>query len=674
MARVSFWAGMLSMAVSLGAQTEFRFSDGGRRTALILAADEVYSSRPGALAGRTGAAWAGGRVFRVDAGSMKGLRSSRAGRSGVVPVFYDRANLPAAEKLAAMGPAERAARMAPARRLMTAKVLVRIGADGLNTLAATRPAGSEKTYLPGWTIVVYDDAFAALDAVEWMAQRGGFEFTPVLAQETFVRQTFQLVPNDPLYPKQWHLDDSQPFNIGIRNAWELATGKGINMTVLDDALDLKHEDLTNVYPLESGFHRNFKEDGAPNDPSPMKASENHGTYCGGLAMAAGFNNTGVVGVAPQARAMGLRIVGGATSADAEETALGWQPAGLLTHVSSNSWGPADDGKSDGRMSALALAGLQKGATENREGRGTVFSISCGNGRDAGDDASYDGFSSTRFGIAVAAVGRDGKQSSYSESGMSVAIAAFGGEFQPPEVLWSTNVSGEEAFKTKGENFPTTEAPINYTDSANGTSSAAPQVSGAAALLLELNPKLGYRDVKEILMLTAKPDGLVGNDEFKKNAGGFSFSHAFGAGLLNVSAALAKAVGWVNLGELKDTELSFDQSKAISDDGKATGVEFNFNSDKDNLRVEHVELTVNVEHKNRGDLQFVIESPSGFLAVALARKPDDNADFTDFTFTSPRFWGEDAAGTWKVRVSDMNANEVTGTLDSAKLKIYGTAKK
>jgi kexin len=272
------------------------------------------------------------------------------------------------------------------------------------------------------------------------------------------------------------------------------------------------------------------------------------------------------------------------------------------------------------------------------------------------------------------VGQDGKQSSYSESGLSVAIAAFGGEFQPPEVLWSTNVSGEEAFKTKGENFPTTEAPINYTDSANGTSSAAPQVSGAAALLLELNPKLGYRDVKEILMLTAKPEGLVGNDEFKKNAGGFSFSHAFGAGLLNVSAALAKAVDWVNLGELRDTELSFDQSNAISDDGKATGVEFNFNSDKDNLRVEHVELTVNVKHKNRGDLQFVIESPSGFLAVALPRKPDDNADFTDFTFTSPRFWGEDAAGTWKVRVSDMNANEVTGTLDSVKLKIYGTAKK
>jgi len=103
-------------------------------------------------------------------------------------------------------------------------------------------------------------------------------------------------------------------------------------------------------------------------------------------------------------------------------------------------------------------------------------------------SSYHAGSSTRFGIAVDAVTREGKQSSYSESGMSVAIAAFGDEFQPPTVLWSTNTSGEEAFKNKAERFPTTEAPMNYTDTANGTSSAAPQVSGAAALLLEKNPR------------------------------------------------------------------------------------------------------------------------------------------------------------------------------------------
>jgi subtilisin-like proprotein convertase family protein len=494
----------------------------------------------------------------------------------------------------------------------------------------------------------------------------------VFSRESHKRQALSRTPNDPLYPKQWHLNDSAPFNIGMKNAWDMATGKGINMTIVDDGLELKHEDLTNVYPLESGFHKNFKEDGAPNDPSPLIATDNHGTYCGGLAMAAGFNNRGVLGVAPEARAMGMRIVGGATADDAAQIALGWQPDTIFTHVSSNSWGPQDDGKDDGRVSSLQLAGLKKGAEQNRGGLGTVFAISCGNGRDDGDDASYDAFSGSRFGIAVAAAERAGKQSSYSESGMSVAITAFGGESQPPNVLWSTNVSGEEAFGIKAENFPSTEAPVNYTDAGNGTSAAAPQVAGAAALLLEINPKLGYRDVKEILMRTAKTAGLEGNDEFKKNAGGFNFNHAFGAGLLDVAAALDVAEDWVNLGDLKTTEYTFTGPNEITDDATPFVIDFDFNEAADKLRVEHVELIVNVKHKKRGDLRFTIQSPSGFQATALPRKPDDNADFTDYMFTSPRFWGENGQGLWKIFVTDTVGNGVGGTLVDAKLKIYGTS--
>lgn len=669
--RMRFVLAIVILAMSLGAQTEFQFSDGGRKTALMLAADEVFSSKVAVASARGSKAWGGGKLFQMDAAGLKKLRSSRTGRTGIVPVFYDKANLPSAEKLTAMSKEERAARMSAARRLMTAKLLVHLDASRVSELAATQPVGTETTYLAGWTIVVYTDAFAALDAAEMLAMKGGVEFTPVFARESFVRQALQRVPNDPLYPKQWHLDDNAPFNIGIKGAWDIATGKGINMAIVDDALEIKHEDLTNAYPLESGYHKNFKEDGAPNDPSPMKSTENHGTYCGGLAMAAGFNNTGVLGVAPEARAMGLRFVGGATADDAAQIALGWQPDGIVTHVSSNSWGPADDGKSDGRVSSLQLAGIQKGAVQNRDGLGTVFAISCGNGRDSGDDASYDAFSASRYGIAVAAVGRDGKQSSYSESGMSVAIAAFGGEFQPPNVMWSTNVSGDEAFKYKAENYPTTEAPVNYTDTANGTSSAAPQVSGAAALLLEVNPKLGYRDVKEILMKTAKTEGLEGTDGFKTNAGGFNFSHAFGAGVLNVSGALALAKNWVNLDILRVTEYTFTGPNDIADDGTPFSAELNFSAAADKLRVEHVELILNVKHKNRGDLKFTIVSPSGFEATAQPRKPDDNADFTDYTFTSPRFWGENAQGVWKVIITDTVGNGVTGSVVDAKLKVYGT---
>ena len=664
-----YFAGLLALT-GLWAQSDYTFSDGGRKSGYLLSQDEVFSATASVNSARGVTSWGGGKLFQLESPrAVNKLRTARSNRNSIIPVFYDKANLPSAEILAALPAAERAKRKDGARRLMTAKLLVHMDAARYSELAATQPTAAEVSMVKGWMLVAYPDAFAALDAADWMVKKGGWEFTPVFAREWFVRQALKREVSDPLYPKQWHLDDKSPFNIGMKNAWDQVTGKGINMAVIDDALEIKHEDFTNAYPLESGYHRNFKPDGAPNDPSPMNAKENHGTYCGGLAAAAGFNNTGVTGVAPEARVMGLRFVGGAVSEEAAGLALAWQPEGIITHVSSNSWGPSDDGKDDGRVSALHLAGIEKGAKTNRNGLGTVYSISCGNGRGDGDDASYDAASGTRFGIAVGAVGRDGKQSSYSESGMSVAIAAFGGEFQPPTVLWSANVSGEEAFKNKAENYPTTEAPVNYTDTANGTSSAAPQVSGAAALLLEKNPNLTYRDVKEILMKSANREGLEGTDKFATNKGGFTFSNAFGAGLLNVAAALQLATDWKVAGPLVDAEAT-GTGGAIPDDGKLAEVSLDLANAK--IRVEHVEVTVTVKHAKRGDLSFGIVSPGGYIVEAGSRPNDDNADFTDYTFTTPHFWGESAAGTWKVLAADNRANGTAGTLGAVKIKVYGTA--
>ena len=121
------------------------------------------------------------------------------------------------------------------------------------------------------------------------------------------RQALQRQVNDPLFPKQWHLAGTG-VNLGMNNAWDIVTGKGINMTIVDDGLDIAHEDLApNAYPLQSGYHRNFND--GNNDPTP-KVAETHGTQCAGLAAAAGFNNVGVIGVAPEARLMGLRLIAG----------------------------------------------------------------------------------------------------------------------------------------------------------------------------------------------------------------------------------------------------------------------------------------------------------------------------------------------------------------------------
>ena len=143
--RMRFLLAVVILAMSLGAQTEFQFSDGGRKTALMLAADEVFSSKGAVASARGSKEWGGGRLFQVDAAAAKKLRSSRTGRNGIVPVFYDKSNLPSAETLAAMGKEERAARMSSARRLMTAKLMVHMDASRLSELAVVTNMISDKS-------------------------------------------------------------------------------------------------------------------------------------------------------------------------------------------------------------------------------------------------------------------------------------------------------------------------------------------------------------------------------------------------------------------------------------------------------------------------------------------------------------------------------------------------
>jgi subtilisin family serine protease len=209
----------------------------------------------------------------------------------------------------------------------------------------------------------------------------------------------------------------------------------------------------------------------------------------------------VVGVAPEAKLMGLRLLAGLVTDEQNGQALGWQPPGATVHVSNNSWGKEDDGMTLGTNTGptamenlLLLAGMRRATTQNRGGLGTVIAISAGNGRTSDDDSSYDLFASSRFAMGVAAVNHDGKQSSYSSNGIDVAISAFGGEGGTQ--VWTTSLTGQ------GNQMN------DYTDGFNGTSASAPQVSGAAALLLERNPNLGYRDVKEIRMKSAQKGVLT----------------------------------------------------------------------------------------------------------------------------------------------------------------------
>ncbi|KAK5147568.1 pheromone processing endoprotease [Rachicladosporium monterosium] len=91
-----------------------------------------------------------------------------------------------------------------------------------------------------------------------------------------------------------------------------------------------------------------------------------------------------------------------------------------------------------------------------------------------------------------------------------------------------------------------------------------------------------------------------------------------------------------------------------------------------LAMEHVTVTMNIQHTRRGDLSVELRSPSGMVShIATHRRNDAaSAGYVDWTFMSVAHWGESGVGSWTVVVKDTNVNEHNGTFTDWKLKLWG----
>ena len=441
----------------------------------------------------------------------------------------------------------------------------------------------------------------------------------------------------------------------------------MTVAVVDDGLELTHPDLiANI--ADAALHGNVLDEN--NDATPPAAS-NHGTICAGFIAARGNNGIGMTGAAPQARLIGVRLLGtgktGNSATDVQEAAaFGWRTD--VVQISSNSWGPNDDGKTLSAPDVAALAAMRAGVTTGRGGRGVVYFVAAGNGRDSADYAGYDGYSGSRFVLAIGATDNRGKQAAFSESGPQLIACAAGqtSEGSDTQLLATDNVG------PRGVNTAASPEGDYTTSGTQGTSYSTPQAAGVAALMLQANPNLGWRDVKEIFIRTARKNDPTDSD-WLTNGAGFHFSHKYGAGYVDAAAALAAARTWTNLGtEISATQTS-TTSGTIPDNDSATGASrvLTFASAA-NLRVETVEVTVSVTHANRGQLRCELLSPVGTRTVlGIPRAPDTGANFTNWVFSSPRHWGESGNGTWTVRVFDTVAG-TEGTLTSVSVTLFGTA--
>jgi subtilisin family serine protease/subtilisin-like proprotein convertase family protein len=508
---------------------------------------------------------------------------------------------------------------------------------------------------------------SALEAAEDIRRFPGvLAVEPQLARQQVRRST---IPTDPLFGRQWHLRNTGQsgglagIDIDVVDVWDRFRGNGVTIGIVDDGLEHSHPDLSQNYSAALSYDFNFHDA----DPEPPRFDfDDHGTACAGVAAARGFNSRGVVGAAFEATIAGLRLISLPTSDAQEADAFVFRNDAIF--IKSNSWGPTDNAKILAGAGPLARAALEDAVADGRNGHGTIFVWACGNGGEVGDNANYDGYANQPQALAVGALTNTGQLASYSEQGANVVIVApsSGGTLD----ITTVDRKGDDGYNFNGNTFD----PVgdrDYTGEFGGTSSSAPLVAGAMALILQANPQLGWRDVREILIRTARK--VVPSDpDWVNNGAGFHFNHKFGAGLIDVKAAVALAETWQNLGPRISASREVKLGAQIIPDNNPAGVVNTFTFSESELRVEHASVTVDIRHSRRGQVRIELESPAGTKSVlAPGRTRDIGKNFMSWTFTSVHHWGENAAGTWKVRVIDTAAKTV-GTIVSLKVDLAGSS--
>lgn len=537
---------------------------------------------------------------------------------------------------------------------------------------------------PGLAVFrVADPALVSAAVRRAEATAGVLAAEPMVSRRRYARD----LPDDALFGSQWHLRNtgqgggSAGADIDVAPAWNFAAGTGlgagVNIAVVDDGLERTHADLSANYVAALSF--DFVGNDA--DPSPG-ASDFHGTAVAGLAAGRGNNGVGVAGVAPRAGVSGIRLTGaGGTTTDLQESqALTYrnnnQGGTGTNHVYVNSWGAADDGVTLDGPGPLTKAALASGATAGRGGRGSIFVWAGGNGAYANpdsplaDNANYDGYANSRYVIAVGATTNSGVRAAYSERGANLFVNA-------PSGGGTLGLTTADRSSTVGYNTANSASGGDYTGTLSGTSGAAPLVAGVAALMLEANPTLGWRDVKHILARTAVMNDPT-DSGWTINAAGRHHDDKYGFGRVDAAAAVALAKTWTNVGpELSATASATVATAIPNGSGNGPGTSFGTTLSRSlsittALSVETVEVTVNVTHSYRGDLEFTLTGPTGTQSIlGTVRSQDDGDNYANWTFSSVRYWDESSLGTWTLGIRD-GFGGASGVWNSWSLAVYGTA--
>ena len=499
-------------------------------------------------------------------------------------------------------------------------------------------------------------------AVFDIAQRLLNEETVELCHPELVRE----IGKRKAFPQQWHLKPTTidgktiDAHANVEAAWELSNGTGAIVAIVDDGVDLDHEEFRSSGKIVAPRDVTRRT----NDPRPGRGDD-HGTACAGVACANG--NIGASGTAPGAKLIPIRLVSGLGS-QPEADAFVWA-AQNGADVISCSWGPPDgrwwDPNDPAHNRVVPLPDSTRLAmdfaiNQGRNGKGCVILFAAGNGNESVDN---DGYASYQKVIAVAACNDFGKRSAYSDFGNAVwcAFPSNNGEPSQTTGIWTTDRSGQVGYNPG--NSRQGDAAGNYTNSFGGTSSACPGAAGVAALIIARNPNLRWDQVRDIIKQSCDridPEG--GNYDANGR------SPFYGYGRINARKAVELAQPSQ---ETPVSVFTVVQDVPISDLETSTLSLPVANTNP----VKSIKVTVDIEHTYIGDLVVNVKAPveMGVDPILLHNREGGATDNIKKTYDEVNAAGLAACkgkspqGSWTLEVGD-KANRDIGKIRSFTLEI------
>jgi subtilisin family serine protease len=344
-------------------------------------------------------------------------------------------------------------------------------------------------------------------------------------------------PNDPNYPLQWDLHNTEG-GMWAEGAWALDPnpGQGVTVAVIDTGV--AYEQYNGTGGL---FGQRFKPApdlaGVPivaphnflNATSHADDDNGHGTHVTGTIAQATNNNYGVAGIANKASIMPLKILdysGSGSAADLVEAIYYAVDNGAK--VINMSLGFSGTGSPDASGQVCTeILGLGA-ALDYAFNHGVVVVAASGNdgGATVACPAAYPTV------IAVGATRFDGQVTYYSNQGSELDVTAPGGDpnvdqngdGQPDGVLQETYCADFITLLLTGDYSQFCDVLLE------GTSMASPHVAATAALLLGESSALTPLQVRYYIETTARDRGVAGWDP------------AYGWGALDATAALTALNG------------------------------------------------------------------------------------------------------------------------------------